>query len=69
LVAPLGTPDAIVRKVNADLNKAMSDPQVQERLAKLGREDTPMSPAETLAFIQREQQKWAPILAQIAGTR
>jgi len=69
LVAPLGTPDAIVRKVNADLNKAMSDPQVQERLAKLGREDTPMSPAETLAFIQREQQKWAPILAQIAATR
>jgi len=26
-----------------------------------------MSPAETLAFIQSEQQKWAPILQQIGG--
>jgi tripartite-type tricarboxylate transporter receptor subunit TctC len=69
LVAPLGTPDAIVQKANADLNKAMSDPDVQTRLGKLGRTDTPMSSAETLAFVHEEQQKWAPILAQIAGTR
>ena len=69
LVAPVGTPDAIVRKANADLKKAMADPDVQQRLAKLGRTDTPMSPAETLAYIQREQQKWAPILHQIAASR
>jgi tripartite-type tricarboxylate transporter receptor subunit TctC len=65
LVAPVGTPDAIVRKVNADLNKALNDPDVQQRLAKLGRTYVPMSPAETLAFIHNEQHKWAPILAQI----
>jgi tripartite-type tricarboxylate transporter receptor subunit TctC len=65
LVAPVGTPDAIVRKVNADLNKALNDPDVQQRLAKLGRTYVPMSPEETLAFIQNEQHKWAPILAQI----
>jgi tripartite-type tricarboxylate transporter receptor subunit TctC len=69
LVAPAGTPDAIVQKVNADLVKAMTDPQVRTRLARLGREDRPMSPAETLAFIQGEQQKWAPILAQITVAR
>jgi tripartite-type tricarboxylate transporter receptor subunit TctC len=65
LVAPVGTPDAIVRKVNADLNKALNDPDVQQRLAKLGRTYVPMSPEETLAFIHNEQKKWAPILAQI----
>src|ERR1700689_2283208 len=65
LVAPVGTPEAIVKKVNADLNKALADPDVQQRLAKLGRTDTPMSPDETLAFIQHEQQKLAPILARI----
>jgi tripartite-type tricarboxylate transporter receptor subunit TctC len=65
LVAPVGTPDAIVRKVNADLNKALNDPDVQQRLAKLGRTYVPMSPEETLAFIHSEQHKWAPILAQI----
>jgi tripartite-type tricarboxylate transporter receptor subunit TctC len=69
LVAPVGTPDAIVRKANADLNKALNDADVRQRLAKLGRTDTPMSPEETLAFVHSEQQKWAPILAQIAGTR
>jgi tripartite-type tricarboxylate transporter receptor subunit TctC len=69
LVAPVGTPDAIVNKVNADLIKAMGDPETRKRLTRLGRNDRPMSPAETLAFIQGEQQKWAPILAQIAVSR
>ncbi len=65
LVAPVGTPDAVVAKANAALIKALRDPEVQKRLALLGREDSPMTPAETLAFITREQQKWAPIIAQI----
>ena len=69
LVAPLGTPDAVVQKANADLNKAMSDPETRKRLGKFGREERPMSPAETLAFIQNEQKKWAPIVAQIAKKR
>jgi tripartite-type tricarboxylate transporter receptor subunit TctC len=65
LVAPVGTPEAIVRKVNGDLRKVLEDPDVKARLAKLGRTDTPMSPEETLAFIHAEQTKWAPILQQI----
>jgi tripartite-type tricarboxylate transporter receptor subunit TctC len=65
LVAPIGTPDAIVQKVNAAVNKAMADPAVGKRLASFGREAGALSPAETLAFIQREQQKWAPIVKQI----
>jgi tripartite-type tricarboxylate transporter receptor subunit TctC len=69
LVAPLGTPDAIVNKVNADLKTALNDPLVRSRLAKLGRTDTPMSPQETLAFVHDEQQKWAPILKQIGTPR
>ena len=40
---------------------------VRERLAKFGREEEAMSPADTLAFIQREQKTWAPILKQIGG--
>ena len=65
LVAPVGTPDALVQKANADLKKALANPDVQDRLARLGRTDTPMSPEETLGFIHGEQEKWAPILAQI----
>src|SRR5580692_8198383 len=65
LVAPVGTPDAIVKKANADLVKALSFDDVKKRLADLGREESPLSPEETLAFIQHEQQTWAPIVAQI----
>jgi tripartite-type tricarboxylate transporter receptor subunit TctC len=66
LVAPPGTPEAIVRKANADLNKVMNDPAIQQRLAKLGRTDTPMSPEQTLAFIHSQQAQWAPVLTQIS---
>ena len=67
LLAPLGTPEAVVHKANADLNKAISDPDIIERLGRLGREAHPMSPQETQAFIQTEQQKWAPILKQLGA--
>jgi tripartite-type tricarboxylate transporter receptor subunit TctC len=69
LVAPAGTPDAIVRKVNADLIKALSDPETRKQLARFGRDERPMSPDETLAFVQSEQQKWAPIQQQIGVPR
>jgi tripartite-type tricarboxylate transporter receptor subunit TctC len=65
LVAPPGTPDAIVQKANADLIKVTTDPEIIKQLARFGREGIPMSPAETLAFIQDEQKKWAPIVKQI----
>jgi tripartite-type tricarboxylate transporter receptor subunit TctC len=67
LLAPAGTPAAVVQKLNADLLKAMSDPDIRKRLAALGRDDRPMSPAELQTFIHSEQQKWAPIVAQIAA--
>jgi tripartite-type tricarboxylate transporter receptor subunit TctC len=67
LLAPAGTPDNIVRKANADLLKAMHDPDIRKRLADLGRDDRPMATAELLAFIQSEQHKWTSIVQQIAA--
>ena len=67
LVAPVGTPEAIVRQVNGDLIKAMTDPESRQTLARLGRDEKLMSPAETTAFIHEEQRKWGPILRQIGG--
>jgi tripartite-type tricarboxylate transporter receptor subunit TctC len=67
LVAPVGTPAGIVRKANGDLIRALSDPEARTRLAKLGRDELPMSPPEVTAFIQGEQRKWAPILQQIGS--
>jgi tripartite-type tricarboxylate transporter receptor subunit TctC len=69
LVAPKGTPDAIVHKANIDLVRAMNDFDTRKKLADLGRDERPMSAAETLAFVQGEQQKWAPILKQIGPVK
>ena len=67
LLAPLGTPEAIVQKANTALNKAISDPDIVARLARLGRDAKAMSPQQTQSFIQAEQQKWAPILKQLGA--
>jgi tripartite-type tricarboxylate transporter receptor subunit TctC len=67
LLAPPGTPDDVVQKLNAALAKAMRVPEARKRLIELGRDDRTMSSAETLAFIQQQQQTWAPIVEQIAA--
>jgi len=69
LVAPRGTPDAIVAKVNADLIKAMTHPETRQRLKRFNRDERLLTPAQTTAFIQGEQDKWAPILKQIAAAK
>jgi len=69
LLAPAGTPDAIVQKVNRDAIKAVADPEARSKLLRLGRDERALSPAETLAFIRSQQQTWAPIVQQIAGGR
>ncbi len=67
VLAPTGTPDAIVRKVNADLIKALSDPATRKLLARFHRDERQLTPGETTAFVQGEQKTWAPILKQIAA--
>jgi tripartite-type tricarboxylate transporter receptor subunit TctC len=69
LLAPAGTPDAIVQKVNGDVIKALADPEARSRLTRLGRDERPTSPAETLAFVHSEQRKWAPIVQRITAAR
>jgi tripartite-type tricarboxylate transporter receptor subunit TctC len=67
MVAPVGTPEAIVRKVSDDLRKVQSDPEVRARFLMLGSHVRSMSPAEITAFVQSEQRMWAPILQQLAA--
>ena len=66
LVAPLGTPESIIRKVSDELRKAVAQPALGEKLAKLGSYTNPMSPAEATEFVHRQQQMWQPVLDQIA---
>jgi tripartite-type tricarboxylate transporter receptor subunit TctC len=66
LVAPLGTPKPIVDKVSVDLAKVVSDPKFKERLANIGSYSRAMTPNEVLAFVQKEQDTWLPVLQKIS---
>jgi tripartite-type tricarboxylate transporter receptor subunit TctC len=65
LVAPVGTPDAIVRKVNADLWKALNDPDVKAKFQANGGFIRAMTPEQVTAFVQEQQKTWRPILDQV----
>ena len=57
--APAGTPAEIINRLNAELNKAFSAPDVREKLSALGLETKANSPTEFAAFIREEVPKWA----------
>ncbi len=67
MVAPPGTPDAIIQKVSVDLHKVVDDPELKQKLGRLGSYTRHMSPAEALAFVADQQQTWRPVLEKIAA--
>jgi len=62
LLAPAGTPKAVIDRVNAEALKALASPEVKEKLAVLGAEPMPMAPAEFDAFIRSETTRMAEIV-------
>jgi tripartite-type tricarboxylate transporter receptor subunit TctC len=62
LLAPAGTPPAVIDKWNTDVTKILSAPEMRERFAAQGAEAAPDSPAEFARFIARELAKYAPIV-------
>ena len=62
LMAPKGTPDAIVAKLNAAVSEILRDPDIQAQFAKLGVQPAPMSIAETAKFIDEERVRWGDII-------
>lgn len=61
-VAPAKTPDAVVEKLNAAANAALSSPDVRERFAGFGAFQGSGSPQMLDAFIQTELTKWRKVV-------
>lgn len=62
LVAPAGTPPAVVDRLYEAASTALQDPTVKARIAALGAVAGGEPPAEYAAFIARERQTWAEIV-------
>lgn len=62
LVAPKGTPRAIVDRINQATVAALRDPDVIKRLEDIGTQPSPMTPDEFKAFIAAEVVRWRDII-------
>jgi tripartite-type tricarboxylate transporter receptor subunit TctC len=60
--APKDTPAPIIAKLNAALTAALAEPEPKARLAQLGVEPMPMTPAQFAKFTVSENEKWAKVI-------
>jgi tripartite-type tricarboxylate transporter receptor subunit TctC len=59
IVGPAKMPEAITRKLNEEINKALADPALKARLSGEALEPMPMTPEEFARFIQADITRWA----------
>lgn len=62
LMAPKGTPPAIIKKLNHDLVTVLKDPAVGPSMAAAGAEPMPGSPEDFANFLDSEIKKWAKVI-------
>jgi tripartite-type tricarboxylate transporter receptor subunit TctC len=62
ITAPKNTPPEIVDKLNKEINAALADPKIKQRLADLGGTVLPGSPAQFGKFIGDEADKWGKVV-------
>jgi tripartite-type tricarboxylate transporter receptor subunit TctC len=63
LLAPAGTPQPVIDKLNAEMGRIMKSPDLGERLTAI--ELGTSTPAELDAFIQSETKRWAPLIKSL----
>jgi len=62
IVAPTGTPSAIIQKLNLEMNKALSNPELQAKLVSAGYFVYNNTPEQTAQKIRYELDKWGAVI-------
>jgi tripartite-type tricarboxylate transporter receptor subunit TctC len=62
LVAPAGTPRAVIDKLNAALQSALASDEVKKQLELDGTEITPSTPEQYADFIDKDEKKWSELV-------
>jgi len=68
LVAPAGTPQPIIDKLSAEVDRILKKPEVAERFAKLGATPVGGSPRQYADFIAAETRKWQQVV-KVSGAK
>ena len=64
MYGPKGLPAELVSRVNTAVNQALQDPEVRERLARLGIEPVGGTPAQFSAMLEKDRAKWSKIITE-----
>ena len=62
LTVKSGTPDAVIKKLNAEMKAVLSDPALQERMAKLGLFPQWSTPEDMAKEVTKESNKWKDVI-------
>ncbi len=62
MLAPLGTPSAIVERLNQEIVRALRTPEVKDRIAGEGADVIASTPEELAAYNKSETEKWAKVI-------
>ena len=68
LIAPKGTPQEVIDKLNQAMNAAFDKPEVQQAYAKLGAVAQKNTPQDFSQFIAQEIETWAPVVKASGAT-
>ena len=62
ICVPMGTPTAVIDRLNAEISDGVADPALKARLTALGVEPLVSTPAEFRKFVGDEIQKWTKVI-------
>lgn len=68
LVAPAGTPNAIIKRLNTQMSTILNNPETKTQLASRGFDVQTSTPDQLGAYIKAEVTKWAPIVKKSGAT-
>ena len=64
LLAPTGTPESVIERINADVNALLIEPSVRETLHRQGLLPGGGTPSEFAAMVEQESRKWGPVISE-----
>jgi tripartite-type tricarboxylate transporter receptor subunit TctC len=62
IVAPAGMPKAVITRLNAEINRALAEPGLSQKLIAIGAEPAGGTPEEFAKFIRSEYAKWGDVV-------
>jgi tripartite-type tricarboxylate transporter receptor subunit TctC len=62
MAAPAGTPEALITRMNREVNALLDKPMLKERMAAQGSDPLAMTPAAFQARIAEDRARWARVI-------